>query len=111
LTQNYVISDLRNNPKYKGIGSYSNNLIKSNTLSAYRLLYTKDEFNNNTKIIRNNTLKKLAESNDNYFPKELQLDKSKRKTELTYEGKFNITQKNSNINFQNRRRKTKLIKM
>jgi hypothetical protein len=80
-----------NAQKYQNLGKFSIQLLKANEQSAYRLLYQKDDFINlnrdNTKSIRNNTLKKLAETNDELFPMELRSEKLKKKVELTYEGK------------------------
>jgi hypothetical protein len=85
LNNQYILPNINTN-KYQNIGKFSINLLKAKEVSAYKLLFIKDDFTSVSKTIRNNTLKKLAEANDNYFPKELQNDKHKKKVELTYEG-------------------------
>jgi hypothetical protein len=69
--------------------------MKNNEQSIIRLLYQKDEFldlnkQNSNKTILNNSLKHIAEHNEELFPAELRNDKLKKKTELTFEGKNGI---------------------
>ena len=85
MINQFILPNIKTN-KYQLIGKFSLNLIKANESSAYKLLYIKDDFTSVSKTIRNNTIKKLAEANDNYFPRELLNDKYKKKIELTYEG-------------------------
>ena len=66
-----------------------------NDNSVYKLIYSNDGISGNSlnphsKNIRNNYLKKLAETNEDYFPSELKLDKIKRNIAVSYEEKFNF---------------------
>jgi hypothetical protein len=52
-------------------------------------------------------LKKLAETNDDYFPLELRSDKPKKRTELTYEGKKYFNKEKFNIKINSLKEKSK----
>ncbi len=80
-----------NEEKSEDLGYITLNFLKLRDTSIYKLLYNKGtasiDFLEN-KEIRNEYLKKIVESNSDYFPKELLLDKFKKRPDLSFEEKL-----------------------
>jgi hypothetical protein len=93
LKQKIVSLDV-DEDKYSDIGILTLRLLRQSEMSIYKLLYNRESnlelmtSTNNNKSVRSEYLKKLVEANEDYFPRELLVEKYKRKKEITYEEKL-----------------------
>jgi hypothetical protein len=106
LRKNLELLD-EDDDKFKGIGHIAANLIKSNEISIYKVLYNKENISinlhSNEKAVRNEVLKKFVISNEEYFPRELLQDKYQRRTDISYEDQ--LKEKLSHIIEKNKSKK------
>lgn len=93
LTKSFVQLEA-DEEKFQEMGEIIINLLKQGEISIYKLLYNRGAegesvlSESSANSIRNEYLKKIVESNDEYFPHELALDKFKRRPDVSFEEKL-----------------------